>query len=259
MTLKNTLARTGTLAFIVGLAGLSGCIETPSIPDMRNAFAVSDAQSATIPFTFDDNRVFVEVAFLRPDGGERKALAFVNMGSGALVLSNALYRELAVGNGPLQMRIGTMSIKVDRRVVQPEDMANSFTLKLNPFSGQPSAADVAKGPGGSMAAMSAPMNVEAVIPPGLLQNFQTTFDYGARTMTLAAPGAAKPEGAGVPLRINPQTGFATVDLAVDGKTYPSVIDNGGSYTVCASSIVAGWIARKPTSSWMARSMWARQS
>ncbi|MEJ1968357.1 MAG: hypothetical protein WDN03_06930 [Rhizomicrobium sp.] len=51
--------------------------------------------SATVPFRLDDNRIFVAVAFRRPDGTARKALAMVNMGAGALVLSNALFRELA--------------------------------------------------------------------------------------------------------------------------------------------------------------------
>jgi hypothetical protein len=78
-----------------------------------------------------------------------------------------------------------------------------------------------------MADFFSPLNVEAVISPGLLQYFQVVFDYGAKTMTLAAPGTLKPEGVAVPIRVNRRTGFATVDVAFDGGLHPLVIDNGG--------------------------------
>ena len=64
---------------------------------------------------------------------------------------------------------------------------------------------MAKGPGGSLLAMTAPMKVEAEIPSGLLQNFRTAFDYGARTLTLSAPDNSRPQGIAVPLRVNPRT------------------------------------------------------
>ncbi len=148
-----------------------------------------------MPFVFDNNRMFVDLAFVEPDGSLRKARAFVNQGSGSFVLTNKLYRELGIGEGKaLRTRIGTMEIATDPRAVQPEDMANSFTIKFNPFGKPQTAAEAAKGPGGSSALMAAPMNVEAVLPPSLLANFVTVFDYGTKTLTLAAPGMLKPEG-----------------------------------------------------------------
>ncbi len=82
-----------------------------------------------------------------------------------------------------------------------------------------------------MAAFAAPTNVEAVIPPGLLQHFQVVvFDYAARTMTLAQPGTLKPDGVAVPIRVNPKTGFAMLDATIDGAPHVFVLDNGGSYS-----------------------------
>ncbi|HEX4295777.1 MAG TPA: PDZ domain-containing protein [Rhizomicrobium sp.] len=124
-------------------------------------------------------------------------------------------------------------------------MANAFTLALNPLRKRQTATDAAKGPGGSLAGLTAPMTVEAVIPPGLLQNFQTVFDYGAKTLTLAAPGTLTPQGVAVPIRVNPLTGFAMLDVDVDGKAYPTVIDNGGSYSAMRASATSEWTARHP--------------
>jgi hypothetical protein len=210
------------------LCALSGCIHTPPIADFSAAVVPSGPSSATLPFMLDDNRIFVEVAFVRPDGSERKALAFVNMGAGALALSNALFRELAPTPGtPLHMKFGAMDIAVDGDTVQPERMANSITISFH--SRDPSAASMARGPGGLMAAMADPLPVEAMIPPGMLQHFQVVYDYAARTMTLAAPGTLKPEGMIMPVRLNPKTGFIMADVATDGVEHPFVIDNGGSF------------------------------
>jgi len=241
MISRNAFARTISLSLV-----LAGCIEAPPVPDARGAYTASGDMSVTVPFVFDNNRMFVDLAFVAPDGSLRKARAFVNQGSGAFVLTNQLYRDLGIGDGKkLRMRIGTMEIAADPRAVQPEDMANSFTLALNPFRKPQTAAEAAKGPGGSMAGLTDPMTVEAVIPPGLLQNFQTVFDYGAKTLTLAAPGTPKPQGVAVPIRVNPLTGFATLDVDVDGKNYPTVVDNGGSYSAMRASATSEWTARHP--------------
>jgi hypothetical protein len=232
-------------------ASLAGCIRPPPVPDQQGAYGTSGARSATLPFVLDDNRMFVDVAFATPDGAERKARAFVNMGSGAFVLSNALYRDLGIGAGKrLRLRLRGMIVDADPRAVQPEDMANSFVIALNPFGGGPDPAKAAQGPGGSMAALAAPMNVEAVIPPGLLQNFTTVFDYAARTITLAAPDTQAPDiqapkGIAVPIAVDPRTGFATLDAGIEGRNYPAVIDNGGSYSAFRGGVVSDWIASHP--------------
>jgi hypothetical protein len=114
--------------------------------------------------------------------------------------------------------------------VLPQSGANAMTMTLNPFGGAPTAADMARSSAGEQMDFFNPMKVEAIIPPGLLQHFQVVFDYGARTMTLAAPGALAPDGVMAPIRINRSTGFASIDVTVKGRRHSMVIDNGGSYT-----------------------------
>jgi len=228
------------------LCALAGCLQLPPVADMSSGVTLEPGSPAlaTLPFTLDDNRVFVEVSFVRPDGSAHKALAFVNQGQGGLTLSNALFRELDPRPGrDLHMTFGAMKIAVDGGAALPESLSNGMSIGLNPFGGPPSPQESAQGPGGEMQAFAAPLPVEAVIPPGLLQHFQVVFDYGARTMTLAAPGTLGPDGIAVPIRVNPHTGFAVTDAAIDGVRHVFVIDNGGSYSALRST--DGLVAAHP--------------
>ena len=62
----------------------------------RASQAIDSERSGTVPFIFDDNRVFAQLDFVRPDGTLRKALAFVDLGTPALVLDKKLNEELQV-------------------------------------------------------------------------------------------------------------------------------------------------------------------
>lgn len=218
-----------------GLAAMmAGCVHTPPVPDMSAAITSpmldgKGPQETQVPFTLDNNRVFVEITFLKPDGTERKALASVNMGQAPMYISNALYRELVVDQSrSLRFRIGETEIGVNGTGVQPEGMLQNFSVNFD--SSTPTPTQMAETPGGLIEAIFWPMKVEAIIPAGVLEHFEVVWDYGARTLTLAAPGSLKPQGVAVPVRVNPKTGFVSLDVRFDGTEHPFVIDDGGSYT-----------------------------
>jgi len=49
---------------------------------LPRTLALLGAESnGTVPFIFDDNRVFAQLEFVRPDGIARKAYAFVDLGT----------------------------------------------------------------------------------------------------------------------------------------------------------------------------------
>lgn len=230
-------ARTLTLVLIL-TAALAGCVTPPPTPDMRTPAEATATASGPVPFTLDDNRVFVPVTLIGADGRERPTLAFVNQGFAGPTLSNALYRDLGVGEGkPLRMRIGAAEIAVDPRTVQPESEVLDFQLHLLPRRSPATpdeqaayAAKTAQRPGGLMKAMVGPLPVGAVVSAGLLQRFRVTLDYGTRTLSLDPPGGPLPEGTPVPMRMNPSTGFATVDAVIGGERRALVIDCGGSFS-----------------------------
>ena len=85
------------------------------------AVGVSESNAVspgTAPFIFDDNRIFVELRFVRPDGTEREALAFVDLGTPQLVISENLRRDLQIEQTkPVVFRMGGVEVKVDASAI----------------------------------------------------------------------------------------------------------------------------------------------
>lgn len=214
-------------------AGLAGCLSPPGPDTMQGMVAMGSldapgrpAASATVPFIFDSQRMLVELAFVRPGGAERKALAWVNMGVSGPVLSSALYRELEIGQGrPLRFGIGAVPVEVAGSTVTdgPGELGGDDALDH----------------------LFAPRRVEAVLPAGVLQQFQVTLDYAAREMTVARPGAPRPAGIAVPFRIKEGTGLITVDAAIGGQAHPVVLDAGAGYTWFRGEDAAAWLREHP--------------
>jgi hypothetical protein len=74
--------------------------------------------SGTTPFIFDGNRVYAELALLRPDGTLHRVLAFVDLGSPTTILSEALFKELQLDQKrPLTFTVGDMPVRVDSSAV----------------------------------------------------------------------------------------------------------------------------------------------
>lgn len=179
-----------------------------------------------LPMQRASGRWLVSVSFRRPDGGERRALAWLNMGAPAPVLSKELYRELGLTEGrDLAMRIGAIGVTLGGRSVidGPGRIGEQELFDL----------------------IFAPRRVEAVLPAGLLRHFVVTVDPGAATLTLARPGTQRPRGVPVPIRVNPVSGIAMADAWVDGRTVPLVLDVGAPFTWLRGRTVATWLGRHP--------------
>ena len=167
--------------------------------------------------------MFAELAFIRPDGTLRKALAFVDMGTPVPVLGQSLRNELQLGrNRPLIFKIGALDIQVDASVVET-DTGSSFT-----------------GPNGK-----ATMPVEAILPGSVMQHYQVIFDYAKRTLTLAGPSTLSPEGDAVPCRVNAATGLISVTATIDGHTYDVAVDSGSAYSWVRDEVARQWATAHP--------------
>jgi hypothetical protein len=140
----------------------------------------ANAPRLALPMQRASGRWLVSISFRRPDGGERRALAWLNMGAPAPVLSKELYRELGPGR---QHGLDPAGCK---------DQVEEFL-----FADAPGSID----DGPSAAA-------------GLLRHFVVTVDPGAATLTLARPGTQRPRGVPVPIRVNPVSGIAVADAWV---------------------------------------------
>ena len=180
----------------------------------------ANPSSGTAPFIFDANRVYVELAFVRPNGTLHRTLAFVDLGSPSTILSEALFKELQLDQKkPLTFNVGHMPVRVDSC-----DVTSDTWL---PFS------------------VGDNRRVEALLPASVMQKYEVVIDYAHRTLTLAQPGTLKPEGAPLPFRVNEKTGLIAVDVSISGQTYPVTIDNGSAYTWLRKTTVQEWLAVHP--------------
>lgn len=179
-----------------------------------------DATSGTVPFVLDGNRIYAELVFIRPDGTLRKALAFVDLGSPSPIVSKELFDELGIDHKrPLVLRFGQMTIRADSNTVSSDPWL--------PFA-------VGQG-----------RQVEALLPAGIMQNYQIVMDYANRTLTFAQPGTLRGRGIAVPIHVNEQTGLIAVDVTINGKSYPVTVDDGSAYTWLRKNTVQEWLNVHP--------------
>jgi hypothetical protein len=184
-------------------------------------FAGSQAPvSGTVPFVFDGNRVYANLALVRPDGTLRRVLAFVDLGSPSTILSPALFQELQIDHHRgLTFQVGNLPVPVNSGAVTSEAWL--------PFS------------------IGDNRRVEALLPAGVLQNYQVVFDYQHRTLTVAQPGTLTPAGSPTHFRINETTGLISIDISVNGREYPVTVDSGSAYTWLRKTTVQQWLEVHP--------------
>ena len=179
----------------------------------------------TASFIFDDNRVFVELKFIRADGTERKAIAYVDLGTPQLTLSESLRRELQVAeNKPVVFRVGDLEVKVESSAV---------------------ATDTGFGMTGPNGKRTTP--VEAILGGSVMKNYTVTFDYAGRSLTLAQPNSLTAEGEAVPCRVNEKTGLISVTAKIAGIDHALAVDCGSAYTWVRKDIAEQWV--KDHSQW----------
>lgn len=189
----------------------------------RASQALDSERSGTVPFIFDDNRVFAQLDFVRADGTLRKALAFVDLGTPALVLDKKLYGELQVGQGkPVILRVGHLEMKVDSSAVETDT-----DLGLT-------------GPNGKRT-----VPVEAVLSGSVLTNYELVVDYAKRTLTVAQANTLKSTGDAVPCRVNERTGMVSITADIDGRPYALAVDTGSAYSWVREDVAEQWTKAHP--------------
>jgi hypothetical protein len=179
--------------------------------------------TGTVPFIFDDNRVFAELAFVRPDGNLRKAFAFVDLGTPVMVLDERLREELQVDKQKfLSFRMGNLEVQVDSSAVETDSRLG--------VTGRDGKRNVP---------------VEAVLSGSVLKNYQVVFDYSKRTLTIAKPDALKKNGDAVPCRVNPKTGLISVTAVIADQSCALAIDPGSAYSWIRNDVAERWVKAHP--------------
>ena len=177
--------------------------------------------SGTVPFIFDDNRIFAELTFVRPDGTLRKAIAYVDVGTPKMALDEKLRQELQPDpNKPVILRFGNLETQI-REFETDTDLG---------FTGR----------GGKRT-----IRVEAVLAGNVLKNYQVVFDYAKRSLTIAQPNTLKNSGGAVPCKVNENTGLISVSVDVADRSYAFAIDCGSAYSWIRKDFAEQWVKDHP--------------
>jgi hypothetical protein len=204
----------------VGKLGFCFVLLVASQVSSQQMVAAETHSKGTISFIFDDNRIFAELEFARPDGTLRKEIAFVDIGTPQLVLEQSLGKELGIENAKQAvLHIGDLEIDVPASDIQT-DTGLGMT-----------------GPDGKRT-----LKVEAVLPGSVMKNYQMVLDYAKHSLTMAKPDTIKPTGDAVPCRINAKTGLVSVTAKIEGHDYALAVDCGSAYTWVRHDVAAHWIA-----------------
>jgi hypothetical protein len=176
--------------------------------------------SGTVPFALDGNRVYAQLAFVRPDRTDRQAMAYVDLGSPSMVVSPQLFDELHLAqNNALAIRIGNLTVNISASSVTADAWLPFF--------------------------IAGDRRIEALLPAGALLGYEVVIDYAHRTLTLARPGTLQPEGTPVPFQVNNKTGLIAVNVTIDHESYPITVDNGSAYTWVRKATAQKWLHAHP--------------
>ena len=223
-----------TLLMLSSLPVLSQAAAQPRIQPGVQVQKAQAAASGTVPIDLRDNRVFVQLTCVRPDGSLRQARFQVDSGGGSVILAESLSQDLGL------KKIGS-PLEEDgekfQAVTPPEIRIGEMALDLSGISTVVTA--------GSKDEFSPGSGAVGFLPARLLRKYEVVFDYPARQFTMAQPGTLKPRGVPVASPIATKSGFPRIELAVDGQKYGFLLDTGAAYTMISQTLIDKWRAAHP--------------
>jgi predicted aspartyl protease len=210
------------LAFVIILASVAA----PVIA------AEAGPRSATVPMALDHNRMTVEVDVHKSGGTWKKVRAWVDTGGTDMIIAGPLALELgielpagAAGAGQtVATKIPVPALRLGSVPLDVEGMTVAVRPGKFPLPG---------------------IEAECVLPPRCLRRLHVVFDYPARKLTVAAPGALTHRGTAVPCRVNPETGLFMIEATIDGEKVALGVDTGSAGTWVSDKLASAWLARHP--------------
>ncbi len=188
--------------------------------------------SAAVPMDLDHNRITVMLEMQRPNGAWKSVRAWVDTGGTEVLVAEALARELGMDLSALPAGAGqTVATKIPVPALRLGGVllaAEGMTLSVRP---------------GRFAMPG--IEAECVLPPRCLRRLHVVFDYPARQLTVARPGALAPRGTAVPCRVHPETGLFMVETTLDGEKAALGVDTGSAGTWVSDKLTSAWLARHP--------------
>ncbi len=190
------------------------------------------AASVTVPLIVEGNAPIVN-ALVKNGASARRARFLVDTGGGAIILGSQVLADL--GSKPA----GPQFDEEGKRMVAVDGLALDIGgLDLN-LQGVRMF---------GLAASARPMqrnSVEGLLPANVLRKYRVTFDYPQRGFTLATEYGRNGKGAPLTTPVATQSGFARVEIQIEGQRYGFLLDTGASFSMVSQRIMRSWKAEHP--------------
>jgi len=191
------------------------------------------SRSATVPFHFEDNRVFVDLTFTKPDGSPRSARFWVDTGGGGFLMAEPLARDLGLDlSGKPSEGEGSKFLPI----APPQAQLGDLHLDL-----KDARAMVVM----ERKTIQAGFNAEGLLPGHVLERYQVVIDYANHQFTLALPGTLKMKGTRLNTPVQKASGFPRLEVTVAGKTYGFLLDCGAAYSMISQDVLDIWAKEHP--------------
>lgn len=201
-------------------------------PSPATVVTSNAAHQVTVPLSFEQNRPYAKLTLIGPTGHAVRALFWLDTGGGAVILSGPLAASL--GLKPMGQ-----TFKAEGNVIvatrPPEISVGGLTLQLKDTK-----AFLEVGKKSTLGGTSA----EGALPLRALRGYQVVLDYPRARLSIAEPGALRPEGRQVAAHFS-KPGFIAVTATVSGKPYGFLLDSGAQYCMVSQKVLAEWEQQNP--------------
>ena len=188
--------------------------------------------SATVPLYIENNRPFIDLEFIRPDGRLRTARFWVDTGGGGFIMVEPLARELGLKFGTVASEGGSQFASTEPPVARIGGMPLNLE-KTNTI--------VAIGQSSMMPGVPA----EGLLPGHVLMRYHVVFDYPGRKFLISKTGAVNPRGSQLPSPIHQLSGFPRIEAKIGDQSYGFLLDTGASFTMISQEVLNKWAADHP--------------
>ncbi|GHO85344.1 aspartyl protease family protein [Dictyobacter formicarum] len=192
-------------------------------------------QHGCISLYLSHDRPYVELEVRTDRGYVRKARFLVDTGGGALILTEALVRDLELSFE--DESVCWLGKHIFRHVRPPRLLVGSCELGLAQVSALMAVGTYSLFPGEEL---------DGILPGFLLSRYCVLLDYSIGTFSLSSASAMSTRGEPVPISLHPHSCLPRVEVTIAGEQYGLLLDTGASCTMLSDAVIGRWIQQFPT-------------
>jgi hypothetical protein len=192
-----------------------------------------ETKSVTVPITFDQNRVTIDVDLPLPDGSTKRVRGWVDTGDPQLQISQHAAKLMGLAI--------TCDAQQCSAPPPPEIMIGAMKIPLGALQ----EAKIPLRPERPDSVMVAGMSAEIKIPSTILRSYDVLISFPDREFKIGLPGSLAFKGVKSKMLVNPKTGFLEIPSKIENKSYSLGLDVGSSISFLSEELFARLATARP--------------